>query len=139
MVCKVLILREVVIAHQILEISHGLCSHAVTYKMDLPLAAPASWNSIGVSYDLVVLDLPQHPWLIDFLLYMLFAVVLVTIDSPYQVWSIVISAYSSLLFESVDAYQLLVQFASSIMEARKRIHNRNINVPVWLYALFQSI
>ena len=71
---------EVVDAQKVLQVPDSLCTHAMAYKMDLPLTVPTSWNSVWESKDIILSDLPKESWFIIELLHVFFAEVLMAIN-----------------------------------------------------------
>lgn len=133
------VLSKIVEAHQCLEVSYGLGAHAVSYEVNFSLAAPSSWNAVGICDKLIACNLPEQPWLIEFLLLVLLAIMPMSINRPHQVSSIIIYAYPSRLFDGIYTNQLLVKLTGSVMKASKWANNSHIYVTIWLHTRLEGV
>ena len=64
---------------------------------------PASWDAVWESQKLLISYLPQQSWFVNFLLYVLLAIMLMAIHGSHQIWPIVILIYALYLLQVVNS------------------------------------
>ena len=119
----------------------------MTNKMNFSYFIPSSWNAIWKGNHLLtkssiflrIPQLSQKSRLIVFLGFMFFIVVLMTIDSSHKRWT-KICLLNSILYSNIfNPYQLLIKFASSVMNACHGRDYCNINIVILLNRRLQCM